>query len=92
MPKPRVPVSSEAAILARVIQAHTPTLPPEAARALIELRFTEEDRQRMHDLVVKNQQGMLSPEEEQELDSYVRVGRFLDLISAKARKSLKAVP
>ncbi len=39
----------------------------------------------MHELAVKNQQGKLSPEEERELDSYVRIGRFLDLLSAKLR-------
>lgn len=45
----------------------------------------------MHDLAVKNQQGNLSAEEEHELDSYVRVGRLLDLLSAKARTSLKSI-
>ena len=45
----------------------------------------------MHELIVKNQQGKLSEEEESELDSYVRIGRFLDLLSAKAAKTLKSV-
>jgi hypothetical protein len=85
------PSSSEAAILSRVIQATEATWSPEAAKALLDLRFTEEDKQRMHDLAVKNQRGELSPEDERELDSYVRVGRFLDLLAAKARKSLKYV-
>lgn len=88
MPQAQIPASSEAAILSRVIQAKKPTLSPEAARALLDLRFTDEDRARMHDLAVKNQQGTLSGEEVQELDNYVRVGRLLDLLSAKARTSL----
>jgi hypothetical protein len=91
MPKTQTPTSGEAAILSRVIQGSKLTLTPEAARALLELGFTEEDRQKMHDLAVKNQQGKLSAEEERELDSYVRIGRFLDLLSAKAAKSLKSV-
>jgi hypothetical protein len=92
MPKTQTPTSSEAAILARVIQGSKLTLPPEAARALLDLGFSEEDRKKMHELAVKNQQGRLSQNEELELDSYVRIGRFLDLLSAKAAKLLKSVP
>jgi hypothetical protein len=92
MPKTQTPKSSEAAILSRVIRGSKLTLPPEAARALIDLGFPEEDKKKMHQLAIKNQQGRLSQEEEQELDSYVRIGRFLDLLSAKAAKSLKSVP
>lgn len=92
MPQTQTPASREAAILSRVIEAKNPTLSPEAAKALLELDFTEEDRKRMHELAVKNQQGNLSAEDEHELDSYVRVGRLLDLLSAKARTSLKSVP
>ncbi|MFL5241457.1 MAG: hypothetical protein ACJ8FY_05060 [Gemmataceae bacterium] len=92
MPKTQMPSITEAAILSRVIQSSKLTLSPEAAQALRDLRFTEEDRKKMHELAVKNQKGLLSPEEERELDSYVRVGRFLDLISAKAAKSLNSVP
>jgi hypothetical protein len=92
MPKSQTPTSNEAAILSRVIQGSKLRLSPEAARALLDLGFTEEDRKKMHDLAVKNQQGKLSAEEERELDSYVRVGRFLDLLSAKAAKSLQSVP
>jgi hypothetical protein len=89
MPKTQTPTSSEAAILSRVIQTSKLTLPPEAARALLDLNFSEEDKRTMHKLAVKNQQGRLSEDEERELDSYVRIGRFLDLLSAKAAKLLK---
>ena len=90
MPKTQTPTSSEAAILSRVIRGSNLTLSPEAARALLDLGFPEEDKKKMHELAVKNQQGKLLPEEERELDSYVRIGRFLDLLSAKAAKSLKS--
>ena len=91
MPKTQTPTSSEAAILSRVIQGSKLTLSPEAARVLLDLGFSEEDKKKMHELAVQNQQGKLSQEEERELDSYVRIGRFLDLLSAKAAKSLKSV-
>jgi hypothetical protein len=88
MAKTRIPASSEAAILSRVIQGSK--LTPKAARALRDLAFSEDDRKIMHELMVKNQQGKLSREEERTLDSYLRVGRFLDLLSAKAAGCLKS--
>lgn len=91
MPKTQTPSSSEAAILSRVIQGSKLALSPEGARALLDLGFSEEDRKKMHELAVKNQQGRLAENEERELDSYVRIGRFLDLLSAQAAKALKSV-
>ena len=85
MPKTQTPASSEAAILSRVIHRSKLTLSPEAARALLDLGFSEDDRKKMHDLAVKNQQGKLPQQEERELESYIRIGRFLDLLSAKLR-------
>ena len=76
MPKTQTPTSSEAAILSRVIQGSKLTLSPEAARPLLDLGFSEEDRKKMHELAVKNQQGKLLPDEERELDSYVRKAAF----------------
>jgi hypothetical protein len=46
----------------------------------------------MHELAVKNQKRRISQEEERELDSYIRIGRFLDLLSANAAKALKSLP
>ena len=81
--------NNEAAILTRVLQPDQHDLSSAAARAFLKLEFTADDRQRMHELVVKNQSGKLDAAEQHELDSYVRVGRFLDLLGAKARLSLK---
>ena len=81
--------NSEAAILTRVIQPDNDDLPAAAARALLKLAFTADDRQRMHELAVKNQAGKLTATEQQELSGYLRVGRLLDLLGAKVRLSLK---
>jgi hypothetical protein len=81
--------NNEAAILARVIQPDNHDLPLAAARVLLKFEFNKDDRQRMHELAVKNQSGKLSSMEKQELDGYLRVGRLLDLLGAKARLSLK---
>ena len=81
--------NNEAAILSRVIQPDHNGLNQAAARALLKLEFTGDDRRRMHELAVKNQAGDLTADEQQELDDYLRVGRLLDLLGAKARLSLK---
>jgi hypothetical protein len=81
--------NGEAAILGRVIQPDRDNLPAAAARALLKFEFTAEDRRRMHELAVKNQDDALTSAERRELDAYLRVGRLLDLLAAKARLSLK---
>jgi hypothetical protein len=80
--------NTDAAILARVLQAGKNDLPPAAAKALLKLGFTEQDRDRMHELAVKNQDGNLTEAERRELESYCRVGRLLDLLAARARSAL----
>jgi hypothetical protein len=83
--KPRA-VSVEAAILSRLIKQD---LSPEAARALLQLDLDPYDRERMHELAVKNQEGALAPDEQEELDSCLRVGYFVDLMRSRARLALK---
>ncbi len=80
--------NDEAAILSRVIEAEQEDLSPAAAKALLKQHFTQSDRDRMHELAVKNQEGSLTSTEQTELASYLRVGRFLDLLAARARRSL----
>lgn len=86
---PTVTTSTEAAIWARLIEPDNNGLSPEAARSLLELRFSEEDRARMNELARKNNEGLLSDEERHLLESYVKVGDVLSLLHLKARKSLK---
>ena len=79
----------EAAILARVIRPEKDDLPLEQAKALLRLKYEQSDLDRLHELVVKNQDDELTPAEKEELESYLRVSAFLDLMHAKARRSLK---
>jgi hypothetical protein len=81
-------INNEAAILARVIRAEQDDLPAAAANALLKLSFPSQDRERMHELLVKNQEDALTDPERCELESYRRVGRLLDLLAARARGSL----
>ena len=81
--------SKEAAILSRVIRPEKDDLPDEQAKALLRMRFEQGDLDRLHDLVVRNQDDELTPAEKGELEDYLRVSAFLDLMHAKARYSLR---
>jgi hypothetical protein len=81
--------NTEAAILARLIRPESDDLSNEAAKALLHFDFDREDLDRIHLLVTKNQDDALTPAEQAELESYLRISSFLDLMHAKARRTLK---
>jgi hypothetical protein len=80
---------TEAAILDRIIHPDQADLSREAAQALLRLRFDQQDLDRIHELVTRNQADALTPVERSELESYLRVSSFIELVQAKARLSLK---
>ena len=79
---------TEADILAHIVAPGQPGLPPESARAILELKFDQTALKRMNDLAEKNRVGALSEAERIEMEKYLRVGQFLNLLQAKARVSL----
>jgi len=81
--------STEAAILSRLIRPERDDLTKEAAQALLRLAFERRDLDRMHELVTRNQEDALTPAEQGELESYLRISSFLDLMHAKARRSVR---
>lgn len=81
-------MNSEAAILSRVIVLHRGDLSAEAALSLLKLQLDAFDVERAHQLVVKNQNGELSAEEQDELQRYRHVGHMVDLMRSIARQSL----
>ncbi len=81
---------SEAALLARVLTNGQECFPEGIARYLLKVAFSEADKARMSDLAMRNQQGPpLTRAEHDELMSYVKVGDFLSLLQAQARRSLR---
>jgi hypothetical protein len=80
---------SDALILSRVLTNGESGLTPEVARYLLSVSFTEEDKARMHELAVKNRAGNISPQELDELDSYIKAGDILAILQSKARLILK---
>ena len=81
--------STEAAILSRLIHPERDDLTNEAAQALLRMDFERQDLDRIHDLITRNQSDALSPTEQVELGSYLRISAFLDLMHAKARRSVR---
>lgn len=79
---------TEAAILSRLVDPETPGLSPEAARSILEIKFSQQDVEHMHNLLDKSNAGTLNPAEKEEADTYERIGHLLALLQSKARKSL----
>src|SRR2546430_11186422 len=79
---------SFAEVWERTIQSGKADLPPDAARYFLKLRFAEADLDRMNSLAAKGRNGTLAREEETELENYMQLGWFIDLVKSKARLSL----
>lgn len=84
----RLPPTTEAAIWARVIHRNG-ELTPKVARAILQLEFSDEDQERMHELSQKAQEGTLAPDEQFEIDNFERVGNMLAILKSQSRKLLK---
>lgn len=83
---------TEVTILARVLANGQGQLPPEMAGYILNLGFGEDDKARMHDLAVRNQQDALSDLEREELLAYGKAGTLLSILKSKARQALRRKP
>lgn len=81
--------SSEADIWERIIDPRGP-MSRDAARRILTLALTEEDRMRASELAELNRQGKLSDDEEADLDNLCRVGTLLSILKVRARRVLKS--
>ena len=85
------PSSNSTAIWQRVIQFEG-ELSPAAAHALLKFRFSEHDHARMEQLSTKARAGTLTPSEQDELDTFERLGCVLDILHSRARRALEKKP
>jgi hypothetical protein len=81
--------TNEVTILVRLLSHGQPDLTPKLARHYLGLQFSEADKARMHELALKNQQGLTTAEERDELRGYAKAGCLLGILQSKARKVLK---
>lgn len=77
------------AILERAIRPDLASYAPEMARAILKVKFAEEDQERVAALLEKNREDGLTAEEKVEIDEYLRADNFLGVLQSKARLSLK---
>jgi hypothetical protein len=84
--------NTEAAILARVIEADQTEITPEIARYLLSMRLPAADSIRVDELSDKARGGLLNGAEAAELDSYLHIGSLLGVLHARARRLLRNPP
>jgi hypothetical protein len=84
--------SSEAAILNRVIQPDSGDWSRAAAEAILAMGFNDTDREQMTALLEKAQAGDLTNEESEALEHYRHIGKLLELMKSRARRSLQTSP
>ena len=82
-------ISTEAAIVGRLMKPDRGDFSPEAARELLSIQFGEADQTRMQELSLKAQEGTLSAADRGEIENYRRIGYWLGILWSKARLSLK---
>lgn len=83
---------SQGDILTRVFQPQHADLSQEAARFILGVTFSDEDRRRMDELAAKAREGTLSTEEQAALNNFELVNNLLGILKSKARRSLKTGP
>jgi hypothetical protein len=76
-------------IWGRVVIPGRGAITPEVAKLLLKITFSEEDQGRITALLEKNREDVLTPDEQEELEEFVRLDAFLSIIQSKARLSLK---
>lgn len=80
--------NNEAAIFGRLLNAEEKKLQPDVAQYILNIRFAEEDRDRINELAAKARAGILDPDEQRELGNFNLVGDLLAVWQSHARRSL----
>jgi len=77
------------AIFNRLLSNGKASMSSNLARYILTLGFSDEDQAHMRELAERNQDGVLSAAEHEELMNFVQAGHLLALLHSKARKTLK---
>lgn len=78
-----------ATVLSRALETKGGEVPPEGARFILSLGIRDQDKQRTLELLQKQQEGDITAEERDELESYVQADNVLSILKAKAILALK---
>jgi hypothetical protein len=85
---PNMPADSAQIALERVLAAVGQCLDRQSAESLLRLRADTEMQGRIEELADKCTEGRLTPEERDEYEAMIRVGNFVAILQAKARRLL----
>jgi len=80
---------NELMILARILGNENGQLPADMARYILDLRISERDKARMHDLAVRNQGDELTLGEKEEMFAFGKAAILLSILKSKARRTLR---
>jgi hypothetical protein len=83
-----MPADSAQIALERVLAAVGQCLDRQSAESLLRLRADTEMQGRIEELADKCTEGRLTPEERDEYEAMIRVGNFVAILQAKARRLL----
>lgn len=78
-----------ASVLDRLLEPISRFLNPDSARALAEMEADSVAQTRVAELADKCNQGLLTPVEQKEYETYVHAGNLIAILQAKARLYLK---
>ena len=79
---------SDADILEHVVSPVKGRFVPDVARALLDLKFDRAATKQIRQLLQKNNRGTISAQDRITLEKFLRVGKLIDLLQAKARLSI----
>jgi hypothetical protein len=83
-----VAANSPHIVFERVLAAVGECLDRQSAEALIQVRADQQIQERIEELADKSAEGMLTPEERDDYEALVRVGNFVAILQARARRRL----
>jgi hypothetical protein len=83
------PKKTGATVLSRALEMRGGEMPPEGARFVLGLGIREEDRERMLELLAKQQRGEITAGEREDLESYIEADNVLSVLKAQALLALK---
>ena len=81
-------IETEVSILARFLDDVGGWLPEEVARYVLDLKLSEKDKARMHDLAVRNQDDALTPAEREEMHAFAKDTTLISVLKSRARRTL----
>ena len=78
-----------AGILTELVEPSGSIESPQFARELLALHLKEEAKERIRQLLQKKNAGTITSAEQTTLEEYMVTGEFLDLLHAKARRTIR---